>query len=1029
MVPLLYPDGSLVSANPIKNPDQRLTVDGSRWITGYEVWREVLVTSTGGLMVKDGGTLVTERIVLEGGSMFGINGGIVEISPTAHRKSAMISGHCSWFEISDRSILRIWGPDGGYDIATSMGCSVGINVTSSGTIQISDSTIDIRAGDGLSPPEPLTRKDVEGRAFAGGDVEFKMASDNPYDLVWIMGTSVNLRAGDGGAAPSGEAPYPDNEGRLKGLGGGYTSGGDVMGRAGSGGDVEILLAGASVEVSNTVFNVTGGVGGDAADGAAVGVGVQAGAGGGGYTGGDGASGLAEEHGAMAGGDVMGEVGRGGDIDLLIDGGDCDLRTANFNLVGGDGGSAGDGGRSLGLGGGGGGGYSGGGGGSYWHMAGAVGGDVSGDVGRGGHVTAQVNGDNSLEVKNSRLWVLGGRGGDAGNGGDGGVFAGGGGAGYTGGGGGGSGETGGDGEGNHGGHGGTVQGVIGIGGDASITLESDRMVGLTSWYEVEGGMGGTSGFPGKTYVKPDNTAAGGGGGGGHSAGGGGGAAQGNQSSGLGGDAREVTGEVCDGGDGSYGIHSERLSLHRNTIIYTKWGSRGMVVDASGFRETRGIGYARETYEGKVHEHIPMSEPVLWAPADEEYISIPPKFDWMPLYRSTTNGDVDRYLFELDNDNLFINLVESDQLDQPGWFDPNLPMGTYYWRVTAYYKNPPVSHGPTPLFHWFRYFNAPPIVTEEPTIEVDEGISRSIYIGKYVFDPDTPLQALCLTCEHRGVSNIMGLFLTLYYKDWEPPHQILYHISDGASNTTGILNIVVIDANEMPVIGSIGGLVPPVLITMEEGEDHYFDVSASDPNGDTLTFSILGTWEGASISELGTLRIKATRDDIGMHIISVMVEDGKGGLDTMKVRIHVTNAKEPPEPPEVFSPKNGSVWKEGEEIAFTVKVSDPDIIHGEVLQVTWSSNITGTIGTMGTTEMATLTYSNLPVGDHRIFIEVSDGKYKRLTFIDITVVERDEPGPPPEQSRLWLYIVFAVIFVMMIAIGFYAGTRGVRDEMDT
>jgi hypothetical protein len=768
MVPLLYPDGSLATAAPINNPDQRLTVDNVRWVTGYEVWREVLVSGTGSLTVKNGGTLVTGRIVLEGNCYFAVVGGVVEISPTAHWKSAMISGHCSFFEVADQSIVRIRGPDGGYDVDTSMGCSVGINVTSSRAIQISDSTLDIRAGDGLSSPEPLTRDDLDGRAFSGGDVELSLISDNPYDMVWIVGTDVHIRAGDGGTAPSAEAPYPDGEGRLKGLGGGYTRGGDVSDRVGSGGDVRIVLSGPSVEVSNSVMNVSAGRGGDAGDGATVGTGVQAGAGGGGYTGGDGASGLAEEHGAMSGGDVFGEVGRGGDVDLRIDAGDVDLRTARFDLVPGDGGSGGNGGHSKGLGGGGGGGYSGGGGGSYYHMSGASGGMVTGQVGRGGHVTGHVQADNSMEIKSSRFWLLGGRGGFAGIGGDGGVFGGGGGGGFSGGGGGGSGETGGDGQGNDGGNGGAVQGVIAKGGSASLDLGSARIVGMTSWYEVEGGMGGLCGIPGSTYIRPDGTAAGGAGAGGHSAGGGGGAAQGDQESGAGGDAGEVTGEVSDGGDGSYDIQSERLSLHRNTIVYTKWGSRGAVVDASGTGATRGIGYARETYEGSTYEHIPMSEPMLWAPADEEYISIPPRFDWMPLYRSTTNGDVDHYRFELDDDNLFTGLVVDEDLEIPGWYDRELPMGTYYWRVTAFYETPGGSSGPTPNFFWFRYFNAPPVVTKEPTIEVDEGISRSVYIGNYVYDPATSRQMLCLTCDHWGVDNIMGLFMTLFYRENVPPH---------------------------------------------------------------------------------------------------------------------------------------------------------------------------------------------------------------------------------------------------------------------
>ena len=1027
LVPLLYPDGSLVSASPILNPDKRLTVEGVRSVTGYEVWREVVVSSTGILTVKDGGKLVTDRMILEGNSWFGMVGGVLELSPTAHRRSATISGLCSLFTITDNSVVRIRGPDGGYDIPTSMGCSVGINITVGRSIEVSTSILDIRAGDGFSPPEPLTDDDLDERAFAGGDVELSMVQSSPHVPLWITDCEILLQAGDGGKAPDAEAPRPGPDGRLKGLGGGYTRGGDVRDHVGAGGSVNILLDGALVEVSNTILNVTGGHGGDAGDGANVSIGAQAGGGGGGgYTGGDGASGLNEVKGAMPGGVVSGDVGRGGDIDVSIKAASVDLRTARFDLQAGDGGMAGAGGGSIGTGGGGGGGYSGGGGGSYWHMAGAPGGYVTGDVGRGGHVTVEVIGRDDMEIKSTRFWLLGGRGGDGGVGGDGGAFAGGGGGGFSGGGGGGGGETNGDGAGNDGGEGGRVLGRIGLGGSASLSILTDRLICISSWFDVAGGMGGLSGICGMTHILPSGSVAGGSGGGGHSAGGGGGAGQGDQADGAGGEAGEVDGEVGDGGDGSFVIECERPSLHRNTLVYTKWGSRGSVIP-SPVGDTRGEGNARDTYEGTVHEHIPMSEPMLWAPANEEYIAYPPRFDWMPVYRSTTHGDVDHYLFKLDDNNLFENPVVTTALNQPGWFDPDLPMGTYYWNVTAVYFGPPRTEGPVQGFNWFRYFNAPPVVMKEPTIEVDEGIARSVYIGNYVYDSDTGLQDLCLTCEHHGVDNIMGLFLTLRYEEYEPPHQIVYHVSDGTSNISGVLNIVVIDANEWPVIHDVGGYTSNEFIDMEEETERFLEVHASDPNNDPLTYKVVGSWNGANMSKLGTLRLTAKREDIGIRIISVMVEDGMGGVDTMRLRINVSNAKEPPGPPEIFGPKNNSRWKEGDVITFTVKVSDPDIVHGETLTVNWTSDVYGLIGSRTTRDLATLNTNALPAGDHRITVVVSDGKFSTEDEFVIMVVERDDPGPPPDTSNVWLYILFAIICFMMIAVGYYAGTRGARDEM--
>jgi hypothetical protein len=1026
--PVFFDDDGIGSAAPILNPDKRLEVNNNRIVNGYEVWREVVVRSLGYLLITDGGKLVTDRVVLEGNAMLAVRGGVLEVSPTSHKEEAMIKGQCSWFEVSDNSVLRILGPDGGYDIPTSMGCSVGINVSASRYIQVTDSTLNIRAGDGFSPPETMTSDDLTGRAFAGGDVELTLIQESPYDILWVSGNYIRLQAGTGGKAPDAERPPSDPSGRVKGLGGGYTNGGSVGGLVGAGGDVNIYLNGARVEVSNTDLNVTAGKGGSAGDAADVPNGIQAGGGGGGYSGGDGASGQNLVDTAVPGGDITGEVGRGGDIDLVIKSGEVDLRTAGFGLIAGDGGDAGDGASTVGLGGGGGGGYTGGGGGSYWHMAGANGGTVNGPVGRGGNVDVEVISYDDMEIKSCRFWLYAGRGGDAGDGGDGSNHGGGGGGGYSGGGGGGGGETGGLGPGNAGGPGGDVDGLVGRGGNARFRIQSSRLIELGTLFDVEAGWGGHSGFPGRTHFPSSGGTAGGGGGGGHTAGGGGGAGHSGQATGEAGGPGTISGPVGDGGDTSFIITSDRPSIHRNTIVYTKWGQRGSLVNATGSGTTAGRGAYRQTLDGSMYEVIPRSEPMLYIPADEDHLPQPPKFDWMPVFRSSTDGDVDHYLFELDDENNFETPVKVLELDQPGLATPNLPMGTYYWRVTAIYYGPPSKPGPTPPFFWFRYFNAPPVVTKEPTVSCDEGLPTSIYIGNYVHDPDTSLQALCLTCEHPGVQSIMGLFMMLYYANWQPNHQVKYNVSDGTSTVQGIINVVVIDANERPEIHSIGSFKPPVLIVLEEGEEVYLDVNVTDPNNDKLTFKVLGTWQGANISKRGTLHLTGRAEDIGMHVISVVADDGKGGVDTMKVRVNVVNQKEPPESPEVFGPKNNSRWKEGKDITFTVKVSDPDIVHGEVLTVTWISNVSGQLATMGTTEMATFTTSSLPVGKHHITIIIDDGKYQKREWLDITVLDVEDPSPPPDTSTLWMYILFGIVFLLMIAIGYVAGTRGARNEME-
>ncbi|MCK4970339.1 MAG: hypothetical protein KAS77_07425, partial [Thermoplasmata archaeon] len=116
------------------------------------------------------------------------------------------------------------------------------------------------------------------------------------------------------------------------------------------------------------------------------------------------------------------------------------------------------------------------------------------------------------------------------------------------------------------------------------------------------------------------------------------------------------------------------------------------------------------------------------------------------------------------------------------------------------------------------------------------------------------------------------------------------------------------------------------------------------------------------------------------------------------------------------------------SFTVRVSDPDIIHDQVLIVTWESDRTGMIGSTSTRGLASFTTDLLPPGDHLITMTVDDGEYTKQTRLELTVVEGEDPSTPPSSSNLWLYVLFVAIFLVMITIGFVAGSRGLFDRGD-
>ena len=483
----------------------------------------------------------------------------------------------------------------------------------------------------------------------------------------------------------------------------------------------------------------------------------------------------------------------------------------------------------------------------------------------------------------------------------------------------------------------------------------------------------------------------------------------------------------GGNVNLDIQCERASIHRNTMVYVKagkWGSTGSPI----FEHPQGGGLARPSASGLLWEHIPMSAPILWSPAHRGEVPNPPTFEWMPVLRSTTNGDLDHYMITLAMDTAFSKNVTYWEVDRPELHIPGMGMGTYFWKVVAVYNGPPIAYGPETLARSFRYWNEPPRLDLDHTLSIPEGQIYSVYLGAYVYDPDTHPDFITIEMDHHGVQSINGLFVLFEYTKWEPDHAIAYTLSDGRSKVRGFIYIKVIDLNDSPEILSIGGRTPPVIVTVAENEELTLKVKAQDPEDDPLSYEVTSRWNWVDITPKGVLVISPGRNDLGAWNVLVTVSDDKGGMARMHVRINVINANDPPGPMEVFGPENGSRYPEGRPISFTVRVSDPDIIHDEVLTVTWESDRTGLIGSTSTRGLTSFTTDLLPPGDHLITMTVDDGEYTRKASVEITVVAGEDPSTPPSSSNLWLYVLFVAIFLVMITIGYVAGSRGLFERGD-
>jgi len=108
------------------------------------------------------------------------------------------------------------------------------------------------------------------------------------------------------------------------------------------------------------------------------------------------------------------------------------------------------------------------------------------------------------------------------------------------------------------------------------------------------------------------------------------------------------------------------------------------------------------------------------------------------------------------------------------------------------------------------------------------------------------------------------------DWTPSqnqvgvYSINVTCSDGQVNTSGTFLITVNDVNNAPVLGSIGNQI------VTEGELFTFDVNATDPDNDTLTYSA-NTTIFIINNSTGIINFTPTIAQVGNYSINISVND--------------------------------------------------------------------------------------------------------------------------------------------------------------
>ncbi|MBN1509979.1 MAG: putative Ig domain-containing protein [Sedimentisphaerales bacterium] len=210
-----------------------------------------------------------------------------------------------------------------------------------------------------------------------------------------------------------------------------------------------------------------------------------------------------------------------------------------------------------------------------------------------------------------------------------------------------------------------------------------------------------------------------------------------------------------------------------------------------------------------------------------------------------------------------------------------------------------------------------------------------------------------------------------------HQVTFTVSDGQTQDSETITIMVTSAttNAPPVLSAIGGK------SVREGEHLAFSITATDPDGDPLTYSAANLPNGASFSGR-SFSWTPGYDQAGNHQVTFVASDGQA-QDTETITVSVANVNRAP----VLSGVGDRSVDENSLLSFSISAADPD---GDSLTYS-ASGLPSGAGFSDRTFSWTPTSAQIGVYD--VTFTASDGQLLDTETITLAVVTSgaDESAP--------------------------------------
>jgi hypothetical protein len=194
---------------------------------------------------------------------------------------------------------------------------------------------------------------------------------------------------------------------------------------------------------------------------------------------------------------------------------------------------------------------------------------------------------------------------------------------------------------------------------------------------------------------------------------------------------------------------------------------------------------------------------------------------------------------------------------------------------------------------------------------------------------------------------------------------------------------------------------------------------DSDEDSLTFGY-SVGENFTVSIVdGVATITPKENFSGSETIEFTADDGETEI-SINVSLEVTAVNDAPSGVTVNQPSD---YKEGQDQTVTASATDPD---GDTLTYTWSSNVSGEIGTGSEINLS------LPAGPHTITLVVTDGSGGSVTYtfdIDVQKVEGEGDGDGEDDEFPWLIVIIVVIVLIVVGIILFLVMSKKKEDEDS